>query len=328
MEFQILTMKRTLGAIVMMALMVSSCEKDIDVDLPTTAPKIVVEGSIETGAPPLVLLSRTQGFFDPTTVSSIASSFISDAVVTVDDGTTIHVLDRICSDLIPDSLLEEAAALIGIDAELLAQANICAWTKLDGSLLGMEGRTYRLNVATGGNTLSATTTLPNAVTLDSLWFRLAEQRPDDDTLGFIWGTITDPDTIGNAYRWFARRINAGADGEPKDDRFISPLFSVFEDKYVNGLTFDFFYNRGTAPYSTATDDNNEEVGYFKRGDTVLVKFATIGIDEYRFYESFSNNVSTQGDVFSNPANIRTNINGGLGIWAGLGVRIDTVICTP
>jgi hypothetical protein len=275
-----------------------------------------------------VLLSRTQGWFTPTDLNSIAAAFITEAAVTVDDGTTVHTLDRICSSQIPDSLLEEAAALLGLNPQLLANVNICVWTKLDGSLLGQEGRSYRLRVQTEGRTLRAITTIPHAVALDSLWFRLAQQKPGDDSLGFIWARLTDPDTIGNHYRWLARRINAGADGRPKDNGFVAPFFSVFEDRYANGLRFDFNFNRGAVPYSDADDDNNEEAGYFKRGDTVVVKFVSLDLASYRFYNSFQNNVAGGGDVFSNPANVKSNIEGGLGVWSGWGVRLDTVVCTP
>ena len=321
-------MGRSIALLLCLSLVLSACEKEIVVDLPITEPKVVVEATIETGQPPIVILSRTQSFFAPTSIASIAASFISEANVVVNDGTTDHALDRLCSALIPEDLLEEAAAAAGIDVDLLRAANICIWTKLDNSLLGEEGRTYRLNIGTDGKSISATTTIPGGVRLDSLWFKLAERRPNDDTLGFIWGTLSDPDTLGNAYRWFARRINGNADGVPKDASFVAPLFSVFEDKFINGLTFDFAYNRGSVPYSDATDDNNEEGGFFKVGDTVVVKFANMGLAEYRFYNSYSNNVATQGDLFSSPANVVSNITGGIGVWAGLGTRFDTVVCIP
>lgn len=320
-------MRRTILSL-LIALLFASCEKEITVDLPQTDPYVVVEGTIESGEPPFVLLTRTQSYFDPTSISSIASSFISDAVVTVTDGNTTYVLDRICSGELSEVELQLAAEATGIDIDLLRQANICAWTKLDNTLLGEEGHSYRLTVQADGKTLTSTSTLPHALALDSLWFKLAERNPDDDSLGFIWARMSDPDTVGNNYRWLAKRINQYANGDQKDASFVAPLFSVFWDRYVNGLSFDFNYNRGSVPYSDADDDNNEESGYFKRGDTVVVKFASIGIDEYRFYNSFATNVSSQGDLFSNPSNVMSNIQGGLGIWAGWGTRFDTVICVP
>ncbi|MBP6313599.1 MAG: DUF4249 domain-containing protein [Flavobacteriales bacterium] len=319
---------KTVVSFCLATLLLASCTKDITVKLPETEAKVVVEGTIETDGPPLILLTKTQGFFDPTSVASIAAAYISDATVTVNDGFNTYTLDQICSNLLNDSLLQIAAELTGIDIALLAQANICAWTNLDGTLVGVEGRTYSLTVVTEGKTITSTTKIPGGVALDSIWFKLAEQNPGDDTLGFIWNRLIDPDTLGNGYRWFAQRLNPGPDGQPKDSRFLAPPFSAFEDKYINGLTFDYAATRGAEPFSNAEDDDNEEQGFFKRGDVVAVKFASMGIKEYRFYNSFYNNAFSQGDLFSNPANIITNIEGGLGIWAGLATRYDTVVCVP
>ncbi len=310
------------------ASLLTACTKDITVDLPTTDPKLVVEGTIEIGGPPLVILTRTQSYFDPTSLESIASIFVRDAVITVSDGITTVPLTQICSSAIPDSLIDEAAALTGLDPALLASADICIYAYTGNDFLGVEGRTYSLNIDAGGELASSVTSIPYAVPLDSLWFRLAQQQPDDDSLGFIYATLTDPDTMGNAYRWFAKRINQDYDGDQKDDQFIAPLFSVFEDRYINALTFDFNFNRGSSQYSSDEDDENEEAGYFKRGDTVVVKFVSIGIPEFQFYNTYANNVASQGDLFSTPANARTNISGGLGVWAGYAQAIDTMVCVP
>ncbi len=314
--------------ITLLTIAFSACEKEITVELPQTEARVVVEGTIETGQPPVVILTRTQGFFDPTSLASIANSFISEATVTVFDGVTTHTLDRICSSLIPDSLLQEAANATGLDVNLLANANICIWTKLDNTLLGEEGRSYRLEVQADNKQLRSTTTIPNSIGPDSLWFKLAQQQPNDDTLGLIWARIADPDTLGNHYRWMAKRINKDIYGDAKDAGFIAPYFSVYEDRFVNGLTFDFAFSRGSRPFSEADDDQNEESGLYKRGDTVVVKFVNLGRAEYLFYNSFQNNSASQGDVFSTPSNIISNIEGGLGIWAGYGYRMDTLICNP
>lgn len=326
MEFQIL-MRRS-PFLLALALLAMGCEKEITVDLPETEPKVVVEGTIETGQPPIVLLTRTQSYFAPTDIAGLASLYITEGLVIVSDGFVTDTLDKVCSGQLTEEQLIAASEATGISVDLLRQINICAWTDLGGTLQGVEGRSYQLRVEADNKVLTSTTTVPNAVALDSVWFKLAQQRPDDDTLGFIWGRLNDPDTAGNAYRWFAQRTNAGTDGGAKDDSFIAPLFSVFEDRYINGLQFDFSYNRGSVPFSEADDDNNEESGYFKVGDTVVVKFATIGLREFQFYNSMSNNVASQGDLFSTPANVKTNISGGLGVWAGLGTRFHTVICVP
>jgi len=79
-------------------------------------------------------------------------------------------------------------------------------------------------------------------------------------------------------------------------------------------------------YSDLPEDTNEEQGCFKVGDTVAVKLVSLGYNEYQFYRTYDDNVSSTGDMFGTPANVRTNIQGGLGIWAGWGVAADTLIC--
>ncbi len=326
MELQLLIRRYLALGVPLIILALTACEKEITVDLPETEPRIVVEASIETGQAPFVLLTRTQKYFAPTSLASIAASFVSEAEVRVNDGVTTHELIKLCSSLLTEEQLEEVALLTGFNAGLLANANICIWTS--PTLLGENGRTYRLEVDVENKSLTSTTTIPNPVPLDSLWFRLALQQPGDDTLGLIWATINDPDTMGNHYRWFAQRINRRPDGRMKDMRYIAPLFSVYEDRYVNGLTFDLNFARGRAPFSDSADEPGEAQGYFKRNDTVAIKMASIGRAEFLFYKSYASNVVTEGDVFSTPANIISNIDGGLGVWVGYGTYLDTVICVP
>ena len=319
---------RNLFLLPLVVLALSACEKEITVDLPRTEQKLVVEGTIEPGQPPIVLLTRTESYFDPLDASTFSNLFVRNAVVTVSDGITTLPLSQLCASAIPDSLIDEVAELTGLDPDLLAAADICLYSTLDPVLFGVVGRTYHLDVQAEGKSLSSSTTIPNPVPLDSTWFRLDESIDDNDSLGYIWARLTDPDTAGNNYRWSARRISTYDDGSVKDASFIAPLGSTFNDDFFNGLSFDFFALRGSSPFSTADDDDNEERNYFKREDTVVVKFISLGFDEYEFYRTFESNVLNSGDLFASPANVRSNIQGGLGVWAGLGVAYDTLVCIP
>ncbi len=319
-------MRRTIPILTVLSLLLAACEKEITVDLPETEARLVVEGRIEAGGSPLVILTRTQSYFAPTDVNSIASIFVSGATVVVSDGFTTDTLDQICSGSLTEEQILLAAEATGLDAGLLASANICIYYDIAGDITGVEGRSYSLAIEAEGKTVTGATTIPHHVDLDSTWFQLALQEPDDDTLGFIWARLTDPDTLGNAYRWYAKRINDNSDGEDKDGSFVAPFFSVFEDRYVNGLSFNFSYNRGSDPYADDSDD--PERGYFKVGDSVVVRFASIGEKEYQFFNTYYNNVASQGDLFSNPSNARSNVSGGLGVWAGYSYSYDTVFCQP
>lgn len=306
------------------ALAFISCEKEVDVDLPETDPKLVVEGVIENGQRPLVILTKTQNYFASTDINSIASIFVRDAVITVSDGINTWTLVQLCSGAIPDSLLDEASELTGIDPALLDDADVCIYTTANPADTGVVGRTYTLNVFGDGKSCSAITKIPNIVPWDSTWWRLAEQDADDDSSGYVWGRLTDPDTLGNGYRHYARRFYSADPDFVEDSRFISPLGTTFNDKYLNGLTVDLFAVRGRSPYTDNSED--ETAGFFLRGDSVVMKFVSMGLDEADFYITYDNNVASQGDIFSTPANARGNISGGLGIWAGWAAYYDTLAC--
>jgi hypothetical protein len=315
----------------LLALVLMSCEKEITVDLPAIPNQIVVEGTIEQGLPPLVLLTWSQGYFDPTDLSTLANLYVRGADVRIWNGTDTIPLIQICSDELTDEQLEQAAVLLGIPAESLRNLSICAY--FTPAMVGELNRTYTLLVDYQEHSLRSTTKINQLVNLDSLWFRIVSEAPND-SLGFIYGVLTDPDTTGNAYRWFAQRINHYPQwvedeelrGQQKDAGYIAPIGSVFDDSFFNGLSFEFAYYRGFAPNSPKFDDQNVEAGFFKRGDTVAVRGAVIDRGVFNFIRSLENQASNQGSPFALPANLQTNITGGLGVWAGYGAVYDTVIC--
>lgn len=316
------------------AVLLLGCEKEITVDLPVSDPKIVVEGSIEQGQPPLVLLSWSQGYFEPTNIASLQNTYIRDAEVMIYNGADTIELDILCaSDLSPDQLAL-AAEFIGIDASVLAQLNICVYTSFNPALVGQENTEYTLLVNKDAHRLNATTKINTRVFLDSLWFFIPNEE-GGDSLGFIGGILNDPDTAGNAYRWYAKRINRYPNtfedvewrGQQKDPSYIAPIGSVFDDEFFNGLAFEFAYYRGSDLTSTKADDNNEERGYFKRGDTVAVRGCVIDRAAFAFISSLEDQVANTGSPFALPYNLESNIRGGgLGAWIGYGAVYDTVIC--
>lgn len=272
------------------ALLLAACEKNITVDLPRGEQQIVVEGYVEIGAPVYVFLSRTAGYFDPIDSSALASLAVKGATVTVYDGFTTDTLKEV----------------------IAGQGFLYLALKMTG----VEGRTYRLRVETDGKVITSTTSLPRRVFIDSLWFKLDNGR---DSLGFVWAHMKDPDTLGNAYRWFAKRT--------KDNNFIPPFGSVFEDKFINGTEFDFAFSRGELPNS-ANPDTTEEKGYYKTGDTVIVKFCTIDMPVFKFWRSAENQAGNAGNPFGSPSYMQSNVVGGVGVFCGYSAMYDTLILKP
>lgn len=306
----------------LLLLFLPSCQKEIEVKLPDVATKIVVDGKIEPGMPPYVILTYNMPYFGPADINSIQNSFVHNAVITVSDGTNTVTLSEYCSQSLPDSLLPLVAEFTGIDTFSLKTFNYCLYTSLNPSIFGQVGKTYALTVTADGKTLSASTPILPAVPLDSLWFRYEKLSSTGDSLGFIWAHANEPGNEYNAYRWLAKRNG-------KDFSFIAPPGAASNDKYYNGQSFDFWYSRGSVRNSQAPDDNNEERGYFKSGDTVVVKFCSIDHAVYSFYRSLDIVINNDGNPFASPSSVESNIypqDAALGIWCGYGVATHTVIC--
>lgn len=266
-----------------------SCEKEIVVELPEYKEKVCVDAKIEQGQYPTVFLTKNAAYFGSYDLNALLTYAITDALVIISDGTTTDTLTHL---------------LYGFYTGT--------------GLTGQVNRTYSLTIVAEGKTYTATTTILPPQPLDSLWF---EVQGTMDSLGYIWAHFNEPAGIGNAYRWFAQRMN-------KDPGFIPPFGSAFDDKFIDGQTFDFGYTRGHAQNSSAEDDNNIEHGYFKSQDTVIIKFTTIDQASFDFWRTYETQAASEGNPFSSPGTIKSNIlpkGEALGIFCGYGVWLDTLI---
>lgn len=155
-------------------------------------------------------------------------------------GTDTIPLEMFCTvDMTLEQLLLTAQTL-GLPPEAVLGLGVCVYTSLSPQALGMAGETYTLIVDKDEHHLHASTKVNFPVPLDSLWFASPSGNPLD-SLGFIYGNMTDPDSLGNAYRWSAKRISHYPQwitkdiylrGQQKDLAFISPMPSVYDDEFL------------------------------------------------------------------------------------------------
>ena len=76
------------------------------------------------------------------------------------------------------------------------------------------------------------------------------------------------------------------------------------------------------------EDELDEIGYFKEGDTVIVKFCTIDRAVYEFYRQMDVALSAQGNPFAAPTSVPSNVyprEDALGVWCAYATYMDTVI---
>src|SRR5690606_3153755 len=64
----------------------TSCEKEVDINLDTGEPKIVIEGGIENDLPPIVFITKSIGYFQAIDLATLQNSSVHNAEVYVSDG--------------------------------------------------------------------------------------------------------------------------------------------------------------------------------------------------------------------------------------------------
>ena len=291
-----------------------SCSKEVKIDIPGFDEQIVIDGSIETGTPAIIFLSNSKDIYAPTDINSYLNGFISGATVTVSNGTITDTLTEICTDNLPAGFESIAAAFFGLPIEQLVNLHLCAYVST--GIVGEVGKTYTLNVLYNNKTYTSSTKIENPTALDNLFWREQANLPG---YGFSWAKITDSPVMGDAYRWEVKNLS---------DLFYSKPFQPFtDDRFYNGLTFEFSVENPMSFRDSTIEDQYK--GYYKLGDTIVVKFSKLGKKEYQFFEKKYNQIYSGGNPFATPTNIPTNIEGGaLGIWAGFSPWYDTLICVP
>lgn len=273
-----------------------SCEEDINLTIVGNERKVVIEGSIENGKPASVIVTRNSPLSQTVDFTKI---LVTDAQVYVSDGTITEQL----------SLSIDSVASI-------------PFVYKGTTIIGIPGQTYSLTVIADGKTFTAVTTIPAPIALDSVWWR---PQPPEDSLGYAFGYLSEPAGLGNAYRWYAKRPT-------KDRRFLAPFGATFDDKFIDGKNFEFAYNRANDPTvdpKVLEEEPENERGYYKKTDTVYIKFCTIDHNSAKFYTTFETALQSNGNPFASPVTILSNIKGGaLGVWAGMGVAYDTIMPRP
>lgn len=295
----------TIGGVLAAALIAQACERSFIPEI-STDEEMVVEGYIEAGdqpTPPYVFLTRSLPFFTTLETDGLDARFVRNAQVYVSDGSQRIQLTEVCLQELTPQQQQLFARFVGVDPDA-TDLNICVYTDLQFRMLGEAGKTYELEVIPeDNNSLIASTTIPQHVPLDSLFFRQPPGEPSD-TLVQLRVKIQDPADKADFYRY---QTSVG------EEPLIAPLGSVVNDELFNGQSFEFPLARAEP---RGTDFDPTSFGLFRRGTETTIKWMTIDESQFEFWNTLEFSLANQGP-FSSYTRVTSNVEGGLGIWGGI-----------
>lgn len=249
----------------------SACQKVIHPNLGSVSPQLDIQGNVtNTPGPYTVSLSQSVGFYAENQYPAV-----SGAVIKISDSTAG----------ITDSLTETAAGT-GIYSTHTIQ--------------GVPGHTYTLFVQTGGNTYTASSTMPQPVTLDSVTYTINNLTGKKNIQPIP--NFQDPAGIANYYQ-FVVYVNSVQ---------VQKTF-VFDDEFSDGRYIH-------EALQTDTSDIHD-------GDTVLLDMYCIDENVYNYFnEVVEITDPNQQSQNAAPANPTSNIMGGsLGYFSAHTVSGKTTI---
>ncbi len=282
-----------------------SCETPISVKLPKSSSTKVIEGWIENGQSPIVVVSNSLDYYSTINVDSIQASVDKDAIVTVTDeyGNTEQL-----------KLGFSFEHIFGLMGAVYSGTTI----------VGEAGKTYYLRVEDkDGNVYTATTTIPNnTVNIDSLKF--TNNNPTD-TAALIRVYFTDEASTYDCYRFFVKVNNL-------DVCYSQISLGTFDDLTFNGKAMN--YEMIRSPLSnmvmTAMSEKDREAyyrRYFKKGDVVCVRSTLTDTATLNYWFPLQVDVQVGFVAYMITSTYPTNIKGEnvTGIWSGYNARYDTLV---
>lgn len=142
-----------------------------------------------------------------------------------------------------------------------------------------------------GRIASATTQILEPIlidTLETVWM------PDDTTKALVFTRFQDPPNQENFYRRMFQSGGILGEGRDEQDFTTTDNFATTDNEIVFGTGFDFM-----------------------KGDTVISTLFHIDQAFYDFKESVQSAINSNGNPFGQPGIIKSNIEGGLGIFTGI-----------
>lgn len=257
-------------------------------------PEIVLEGWIDEGGHPIVMLHKSINFTEDfnTMEDLIEEKIIYLGKVTVSDGETSVVLTgRVDTAYLPP------------------------YSYSSVRIMGESGRAYRVEAEFEGKKVSAVTTIPPKALFDSI---SVESMPDKPGFFRLTGYLTDMKEQSDYFVVFYRYK-----GEKQYRNGLHGVASDIAADTSGVLRIPIYKNMAG---TSLVDKDSLSTRFFPLGDTLEIKLAAIDGVSYRFWESFASLTITSTIPFLPVSeNIYTNVSGGRGYWCGYGSSTYTIV---
>ena len=277
---------RHISAVVMLLFCLTGCA---EVGLPQPVPQIVVEGWIEDGYNPIVMLTTTVPIGESVTdLKELEKFVINWGKVTISDGEKSVVLSgRRNNDYFPPYIYTTS------------------------SMTGQAGKTYTITVEYSGRTVTAQTTIPEDVPLEYIRVAASGENPGNFQLV---GGLKDNRNSKDYYKFFVKVSG-------KDSTYISSFLGLTDDDILKDKT-----EIAELPINNGSRRSDQRMTtYFTAEDRVIVKFCTLDQTSWQYWNDFEEIQSlSRNPFFPVSTSIRSNVKGGLGYWAGYGSRYYVV----
>lgn len=256
-----------------------SCCSCTELNLQQAASYMVLEGWIEDGKFPVVLLSTSVPVStDSKDMKSLQDHVVRWGKVTISDG-------------------EKEVVLTGGPDDRF----IPPYSYTTAKMRGQAGKTYTVKAEYNGYSVTASTTIPECKELEYL--RTEEVLPGKFRI--LAGLKDDP-SRKNYYKFFVRR-------EGKDSIYLSSFLGLVNDEVLSDRT------EVIAVYNGMSVRDDEFNQYFSEDDVVHIRFSSMDEASWKYWDGFEEIQSLSRNPFFPVSNtINSNVVGGLGYWAGYG----------
>ena len=267
---------KTIYILMLLSLLLVSCTENKIIE---AEPQIVVEGWIDAGGYPVVMLSQIL----PVTGHVVTDEDIRDCIiamgkVTISDG-------------------EKSIVLTGKKSDKYFPPYIYTTSKMRGE----EGKTYYLTAEYKDFYATAQTTIPPKAKIEKI---ITKKENGSYSISAV---INDNPEEKNYYKFFVQLVG-------RDNCYLSSNFAIIDDKnYTFPCTVPIDLGRS----SFNSKESNKHI--MSEKDILMIKVAQIDNAMYNFWDDYKNIIELGINPFFRYSNsIRSNISGGSGYWAGYG----------